>query len=212
MNVTHHPDDDLLLAYAAGNLDMAMSLLLATHVTFCGRCRARAAAAEQVGGTLLERLAPAPLSPDALDRKLARLARQEGPTAPPASNDNTPLPLRDFLGRDLSSLRWRRLGPRLGYVTLMRRGPLTMRLLRGAPGTDTGSHSHQGMEYTLVLRGGYRDETGQYGPGDFQTASGDMNHNPVANLDGDCINLAVTTAPLHFDGALQKLVGRLFGF
>jgi putative transcriptional regulator len=68
------------------------------------------------------------------------------------------------------------------------------------------------MEYTLVLRGGFRDETGSYGPGDFQATSSAVAHNPVADQDGDCINLAVTTAPLRFDGIIQKVVGRLFGF
>jgi len=104
------------------------------------------------------------------------------------------------------------MGPNLGYVTLYRRGSVAMRLLRGAPRTDVGSHSHRGMEYTLVLRGGYIDVTGSYGPGDFQMASAELRRNPVADPEEDCINLSVTTGPLNFDNALQKVVARLFGF
>ena len=63
-----------------------------------------------------------------------------------------------------------------------------------------------------MLKGGYRDETGAYGPGDFQAASGDLIHNPVADLDGDCINLSITTGRLRFRSVAQTLVARLFGF
>ena len=104
------------------------------------------------------------------------------------------------------------MGPNLGYVNLYRQGPVAVRLLRGAPGTDTGRHSHHGMEYTLVLRGGYTDATGSYGPGDLQMASGELRHNPVADPEEDCINLSVTTGRLDFDNLFQKIAARLFGF
>jgi putative transcriptional regulator len=149
---------------------------------------------------------------DALRRVMARLDEPVTHEPHQPSNDNTPAPLRAALGHDLSQVRWRKMGPNLGYVTLYRRGPLAVRLLRGAPRTDVGSHSHRGMEYTLVLRGGYTDATGSYGPGDFQTASAELRHNPVADPEEDCINLSVTTGPLHFDNTVQKIVARLFGF
>jgi putative transcriptional regulator len=189
-----------------------VSLIIATHLSFCGRCRRLVERQEKIGGMLLEDLPPAPMETDALDRVLARLDEPVAPSAAPLSDDNTPAALRALLGHDLSRTRWRKMGPRLGYVTLYRRGPVAMRLLRGAPGTDTGRHSHRGEEYTLVLRGGYTDETGSYGPGDFQTASADTLHNPVADPEEDCINLSVTTGPLQFDSRIQKIFARLFGF
>jgi putative transcriptional regulator len=211
MTIRHHPEDALLSDYAAGALDSAMSLILATHLSFCAQCRETVSLYERIGGILLEELAPVAMTDNALSRTMARLD-QPAPEVAPASNDNTPAPLRSLLGRDLSQVRWRRMGPNLAYVTLARRGPLAVRLLRGAPGTDTGRHSHHGLEYTLVLKGGFTDETGSYGPGDFQCASPEVSHNPIADKGEDCINLAVTTAPLRFDGLAQRIVGRLFGF
>jgi putative transcriptional regulator len=212
MTIQHHPDDALLLAYAAGGLDAAMSLILATHLTFCAGCRRLVAEQEQIGGALLENISPVAMDGDALARVMARLDEPAAPERHPPSNDNTPAPLRALLGRDLSEVRWRKMGPNLGYVTLSRQGPVAVRLLRGAPRTDVGSHSHHGMEYTLVLRGGYTDATGSYGPGDFQAASAELRHNPVADPEEDCVNLSVTTGRLNFDSALQKVVARLFGF
>lgn len=211
MTVRHHPDDALLLAYAAGGLDAAMSLILATHLTFCARCRRLVARQEQIGGALLEDISPVAMDGGALARVMARLD-EPAPEPHQPSNDNTPAPLRAVLGHDLSDVRWRKMGPNLGYVTLYRQGPVAVRLLRGAPGSDVGSHSHHGMEYTLVLRGGYTDATGSYGPGDLQVASGELQHNPIADPEEDCINLSVTTGPLRFDNPVQKIVARLFGF
>jgi putative transcriptional regulator len=211
MTLGHHPEPDLLLAYAAGSTDAAISLILATHLTFCPKCRAAVALAEEAGGVLLEDLAPQPLGATALENTLARLGPPETRTVRPVSSDHTPMPLRAWLGRDLGQMRWRRMGPSLAYIPLYRRGNLRMRLLRGAPGTDVGCHEHRGQEYTLVLSGGYSDQTGSYGPGDFQTAAPGLKHNPVADPEG-CINLAVTTAPLNFEGLLQTFAARLFGF
>lgn len=209
--IRHHPDETLLLDHAAGRLDAAMRLIVETHLFYCAACRSQVLLAAKVGGALLDTLAPVALADDALARTLARLDVPDRP-APPASNDNTPSPLRAFMGKDMSQLRWRSMGPSLSYVNLYRRGPVAVRLLRGAPGADTGQHGHHGEEYTLVLRGGFHDETGAYGPGDFQCASPEVNHNPIADADGPCINLAVTTAPLRFQGLVPKIVGRLFGF
>jgi putative transcriptional regulator len=212
MTVRHHPEDALLLAYAAGNLDSAMALILATHLAFCARCRQLVARQEDIGGVLLEDLPPEQMAPDALARVMARLDESLPAAKPQVSNDKTPAPLRAALGRDLSDLRWRRMGRDLAYTTLYRRGPVAVRLLRGAPGAATGRHSHHGMEYTLVLRGGYSDATGSYAPGDFQAASSEVSHSPIADPEEACINLSVTTGPLKFENPLQGLVARLFGF
>jgi putative transcriptional regulator len=213
VSILHHPEQDLLLAYAGGATDEATGLILATHLAFCADCRATVALAERVGGVLLNELPPAPLADDALAAALARLndAREPMLRRTP-SRDGTPEPLRTYLGGDLRDVRWRRMGPRLAYLPLLRRGGVNVRLLRGAPGTPVGDHSHRGLEYTLVLAGGFTDVTGSYGPGDLQIASGDLTHNPIADAGEDCINLAVTTAPLKFDNLLQKIVALLFGF
>ena len=63
-----------------------------------------------------------------------------------------------------------------------------------------------------MLKGGFSDVTGSYAPGDLQMMEGDMRHNPVADPGEDCINLAVTTGPLKFEGWPHKILAPLFGF
>ena len=208
----HHPSEELLLAYASGAADEAIGLIVAAHLAYCAACRLRSRELEALGGCLLQELAPVPMSGGALDAALLKLGGPvERPTRP-ASRDGTPAMLRSYIGGDLSDVRWRQVGPGLSYVPLLRRDGVTARLLRGVPGAATGAHRHAGMEYTLVLKGGFSDETGSYAPGDLQVMEGDMRHNPVADPGEDCINLSVTTGPLRFESLLQRIVAPLFGF
>ena len=212
--IAHHPSDSLLLAYAGGGADEAVSLVVATHMAFCADCRAQAAKLEAIGGSLLQDLPPAPMSKDALQSVLTKLdeIKPLERRARPVSRDGTPEVLRSYIGGDIRDMRWRRMGSNLSYVPLFRRGAVTARLLRGVPGAQTGAHRHGGQEYTLVLKGGFSDVTGSYGPGDLQMMEGDMRHNPVADPGEDCINLAVTTGPLKFEGWPHKILAPLFGF
>ncbi len=212
--IHHHPHDELLLAYAAGAADEAVSLIVATHMSYCAICRLRGKKLDSLGGALLEGLPPAALESGALDNVLARLDQVTPYERPKrrAGRDGTPDVLRAYIGGDLAHVRWRRMGPRLSYAPLFRRGNVAARLLRGSPGGDSGIHSHGGTEYTVVLQGGYTDLTGNYGPGDLQVMEDGMAHNVVADPGEDCINLAVTTGPLKFDSLIQKIAAPLFGF
>ena len=73
MNIKFHLGDDILLKYAAGTLDEASGLLVATHLALCPHCRARNRAADALGGALLDSLEAAPLPDSAMDAVLARL-------------------------------------------------------------------------------------------------------------------------------------------
>jgi putative transcriptional regulator len=212
--IHHHPDEELLLAYAGGAADEATSLIVATHMAYCPACRAGAAKLDAIGGSLLQDLPPAPLSAGALAATLAKLDASKPYERPrrSASRDGTPGVLRAYIGGDLSTVRWRQMGPRLSYMPLFRRGGASARLLRGTPGAESGAHSHDGLEFTMVLQGGFTDVTGNYGPGDLQMMADGMHHNVVADPGEDCINLAVTTGRLKFDSLLQRIAAPLFGF
>jgi putative transcriptional regulator len=208
--IRHHPGEELLLDYASGAADEGVALIVATHLYFCTACRRTVALAEAAGGALMQETAP--LASGALDAVLARLDDTPPQAAFAPSRDGTPSPLRPYLGGDLSAVRWRGMGPNLAFANLLRRGATRVRLLKGVPGADTGAHGHRGLEYTLVLAGGFTDETGSYAPGDLQVATPETVHNPVADPGEPCINLAVTTAPLRFSAIIPRFAAKLFGF
>ena len=73
----HHLHLELLVDYAAGSAPEPVSLLVATHLTFCPSCRQHVARLEDVGGALLDGIEPVPVDSEALDRMLARLDKAE---------------------------------------------------------------------------------------------------------------------------------------
>ncbi|MGH3055334.1 MAG: ChrR family anti-sigma-E factor, partial [Gaiellaceae bacterium] len=215
MTISHHPAEDLLLAYASGAADEAVSLLIATHLTFCGDCRKTVRAAEAAGGALLADLAPARMSDESLEEAFSRLDSDLAP--PPAvklpfSDARVPAPLAAYLDGDLDSLRWRPILPGLWDRPLMRRGATRVRLIRGRAGRTIDTHSHRGMELSVVLTGGFTDTTGNDLRGDAQTADAALTHKQTVDPGEDCVILALTDGPLKFARAHVGLFAKLFGF
>ena len=51
---------------------------------------------------------------------------------------------------------------------------------------------------TLVLEGGFSDDEGHYGVGDFVMRDAEQQHSPTATRDRDCICIGVLDAPIKF--------------
>jgi putative transcriptional regulator len=216
MSVRHHPDEELLQSNASGVGDAGAALLVATHLTFCARCRDEMSVLESLGGALLSETAPTALEDCALENAIARLegAAEAKPVRVPAGSVSRamPAPLRAYAGIDLDRVRWRPVFPGLSYRMLMKRGGTHVYLTRSTPGSSIGFHTHRGNELTLVLAGGFTDEAGSYAQGDLIATTPEIHHRPVADDDGDCITLSMTDAPLKFDNVGAGLLARIFGF
>ena len=72
-----HAPTELIADYAAGALSPGMSLLVASHLSYCACCGAKAAALEAVGGALLAAAEPVAPSPRCLAKALARIGVPE---------------------------------------------------------------------------------------------------------------------------------------
>ena len=219
MSITHHPSEALLLDYATGALSEAWSLAVATHLALCPVCRRTVSDIEALGGSLLDAIAPEPMTATEFESVLARLSAapatddMEHPMAAPAASVPTlPEPLRGYVGGDVSLLPWKRLG--LGAyhlpITTGDRG-VSARLLRIPAGRPVPTHGHRGLELTLVLCGAFSDATGSYIRGDLQEADESVEHQPHAAVGEDCICLAITDAPLRFNSLAARLVQPLLG-
>ncbi len=208
----HHPADDLLIAYAAGSQDEPLSLVIATHLALCPRCRTEVERLEELGGVLLDEQRPESLGDDTLERVLARLdeAVAEKPAqqqpAPAPADPRVPRPLRDYLGAGLDELDWTSYGGMEQAELLTDVAGFRTRLMRIKSGTAMPAHTHEGTELTLVLAGGFSDEHGHFLRGDVAEADASVEHRPIADPGEDCICLAVTDAPLRLTGRLGRLV------
>ncbi len=65
-------------------------------------------------------------------------------------------------------------------------------------------HTHAGMELTLVIAGGFRDEHGHFVRGDIAVADASVAHRPIADPGEDCICLAVTDGAVSLTGRFAR--------
>lgn len=209
--IRHHVNDALLMGFAAGHLNEAFGLIVATHVSLCDDCRARMESFEALGGAVMAAEAEVQISNEALSRVMARL---EVPVvvAPPAPRRKRilPAPVAAYVGGDLDAVKWRSIGLGVRQAILPTSRSATVRLLYIPAGQAVPDHGHRGTELTLVLRGAFRDATDRFGRGDVEIADEDMEHRPVAESGEDCICLAATDAPLRFVGLMPRLLQPLF--
>jgi putative transcriptional regulator len=220
MTIHHHPNEEFLLDYSTGALAEAWSLAIATHLALCPLCRRRVAELEAIGGELVERMTPVPLAAGTFDDVMSRLGADadevEEPIVRPATSGGPrpilPQPLRDYVGGDIDDLEWQRLGFGAEQLLVpMDSGTATARLLRIPAGRPVPTHTHQGLEFTLVLSGAFSDATGSFATGDLQEADETLEHQPRADVGEDCICLAVTDAPLRFKSLAARIVQPFIG-
>lgn len=197
----HHPTADILTDYTAGTLPTAQAACVSAHMYYCDSCRRAAEQLQHVGGALFERLAPVAVSDSVLDSVLARLDEPQPLTFASATESREGIPplLQRIINGDFSELTWKRVTKSLS-ISYLKTGERSheFALYRIAAGGRIPEHDHGGSEMTLVLSGGFADNTGTYHPGDFVYRDAGDSHAPVA-IDGeDCICLAVLDAPLRF--------------
>jgi putative transcriptional regulator len=207
MTIRHHLSEQLLTAYAAGQLPEAFNLIVATHVSLCDECRSRLEAQEAVGGALIEEIEEIAMGEAALEAALARIdgLPQATQRAPLKAAGILPAPLADYVGGDLGAVRWQRLGGGVKQAILPTGPEASARLLFIPAGMAVPDHGHRGTELTLVLQGAFADQNDRFGRGDIEIADEDVEHTPVALAGDDCICLAVTDAPLRFRGLIPRL-------
>ena len=212
----HHAPDELLIAYAAGVLGASESLLIASHLTLCPRCRALVAEAEAVGAALLANTDGAPgtgaavsgtmpealpeslgesLPDSLLDSVLARLD-EPAPQAPAAAprvdpSGLVPAPLFALVG-NLDTAPWRRLAFGIQMLAVPTPGDdMFVKLFRFQPGARVPRHDHPGMETTLVLSGGFTDDGGHYLRGDVTVRDETRSHEQHIDAGEPCMWLVV---------------------
>lgn len=188
------PSDEILLKYSAGTLDPALQLLVKKHLDIHAGTRRRLADFDTFGGLMLASEAEIPMTAGSLDRALARIASAQPETA--AGPEWPPL----------DSLNWRWAGPGRSLANVEIPGSaMKAYALKIAPGKAMLQHSHVDQEWTLIVQGAYRDETGEFHTGAFIEEDESTLHSPVAFGDTECICLAVMSGPLTAPGLVGKV-------
>lgn len=221
MTVATHPSDETLLRYAAGTLPAGPKLLVDLHLAHCPDCRQLLRAFESVGGVLLDDMTGVPVAGDALARTLARIDAGPAHTATARHRPHHPLPASLSLPAGIvlpAPLAARRIGPlrpvapgvRMARVHVDDDRDTSVLLFRIEPGRSIPEHTHEGLEYTHVICGGFSDPLGHYGPGDLVEADADVEHTPKVDDDGVCVCIAAFEGRLRFSGLLGVVLRPFF--
>lgn len=219
--VVHQSDEGLLLDYASGAMNEALSLAMATHLSLSMKNASEYQALNSVGGALLETVACDFQDEEDDDFGLADVLDRlddEPVTGRPVSFDSVttdiiPAPLRSYLPADLDALKWRKVTPGVEEYQIktgMADGKTA--LLRIEPGRAMPEHTHTGTELTVVLDGSYADGIETFARGDLQIAGEDNNHQPAADQKTGCICLIVLDAPVKLTGPVGRLLNPFLRF
>jgi len=212
MTIRHHLSEPLLMAYSAGHLPEAFSLVVATHLSLCDECRARSDAYDAVGGALVQGTDAVAMAQDSLTLMMERIdvLPQATQRARLRGTGILPAPLVDYIGGGLEAVKWRPIGMGVRQAILPTAPDASVRLLHIPAGVAVPDHGHRGMELTLVLQGAFADKTDRFARGDIEIADEALVHTPVADAGMDCICLAATDAPLRFKTILPRIAQSMF--
>lgn len=206
-NIRHHVSDDLLMAYATGNLPEAFSIAVAAHISMCDKCRSTVEGYNAVGGAFLESNHSVRVNENAFAETLKKIkASSQSTKASDVVKSDFPVPLNDYIGDSLENVNWQPVGMGVKQSVLSTSAEATARLLYIPPGMEIPDHSHEGIEMTLVLDGAFADENEYFARGDIEIADGTTSHTPIATDGRPCVCLAVTEAPLKFRKVLHRLI------
>lgn len=208
MSLHHHPTEVVLAGYASGALADGPSLTVSAHLDHCAACRARVRLFEQVGGALLADEPQAALADDALALALARIERPEpaprvrAAVSPPPAGLTLPSALAR---RGVGARRW--VGPGIWVAPVASNHADGWRtyLLRVPAGVEVPHHGHNGPEFTTVLHGAFRDESGLYRPGDFAESGEGLEHHPAVDGDAPCLCLISGQGGVRATGILRLI-------
>lgn len=212
---------EIYSAYAAGCLDPGFALMVETQAALRPEVQRALLKAEMIAGIMLESEDQVALSDNAFAKTLDMIADYEanGVTSKPAAQRASdsleeilalPDALRDTVLESSVKRDWQMLTPGVRRLVLDVDSEADVELYRIEPRKTVPRHSHDGSEFTLVVSGGFTDESGQYGPGDMCLKGPENVHQPTADADGVCYALSMREGGLKFTG-MMGVVQRLLG-
>ncbi len=217
--IENHPTSEMLLNYAMGNTKEAESLIIASHITYCSKCKAEVAKYESMGGFYLNNHEELNVSKSLWDNLLNKVDGLEQEETPPANyvdhkvrtglcNESIRIPsfLHNYLEHS-DTKNWNSTINNVKYFNLkFADDTYKGKMLEIPPGRSMPKHSHEGLEATMVFHGGYSDESGNYHTGDIVICNGDEAHSPISSKDTGCLCLVIYSGSLKFKGILGSIL------
>ena len=207
-STNHHPDQNMLIEFSAGTLATAPSICVSAHLHFCTSCRAQLLRLDQVGSQIMSQAKPVEVSEDAFAQVMEKIDSGDNAASKEAKFDgDMPFSVNKLIGTSLINKNWRRLSSSVD-VARFKTGQedFEVALHKICAGGKTPKHGHEGLEYTVVLKGSFSDENAVYREGDFLLRQPGDVHQPMGAQNGECICLSALSAPIVPTSPLRFLM------
>lgn len=207
MSIMHRPSDETLAAFAAGQLDEGLAVVVACHIEADQKSRRRLRELEAVQGALLDTVEPVAMASGPTDAATAAPAKPASAIAP-MYEAGMPKVLRPY-----GFGPWRPIGIRIAMRRVEVPGAdARVFMLRAGPGIALPHHEHTGFEWTTILAGAYEHEYGRYAAGDFDEADAEHDHTPRVDPVEGCTCIVAMTGSVQLQGWLGRLLQPLVRF
>ncbi len=209
MTPNHHPSYEVLLDYAAGNLSLAPSIIVAVHCSMCQECTEILNSINVAGAALIEDLDREKININSLEKVLAQLDDNLDDIEEEAIYDNSkfnftiPKTLQTYIPE---TLNWKNLSSGVRTAELLSNDGFNLDIYKIMSGYKIPKHTHTGYEYTMVIDGGFTDNNKYFGPGDFSLLDHSTEHSPKADSDKDCYCIVSLDSKIKLTGP----IGRIF--
>lgn len=203
-----HPQPDQLIEFAAGSCHTGISIAVSVHLHYCSHCRQALSELESASTVLFESQTPAVVPDQLFDTLMQRIQNEPAPAPEPAPKPSRfPKALASLIPESLEDLNWRHPMKNLRVSQLMTdESGLIVGLHHMKAGGRVPNHGHRGDEINVVLEGGFSDQLGSYGKGDFVFRTEADTHAPQADAHEDCLMLSVVSAPVKLTGPLGWII------
>jgi putative transcriptional regulator len=144
---------------------------------------------------------------DAVMAAIDKPQRAETAAKNQTASSGFPFSVSKLIANAESTLTWKRLTSSVD-IAQFKTGQkvFEVALHKICAGGKTPKHDHNGVEYTVVLKGSFSDERAVYKEGDFlMRQPGDV-HQPMGAQNGECICLSALSAPIKLANPLGFLM------
>jgi len=202
MSVAHRPTDETLAAFATGQLDEGLALVVATHLERDATSRERVRDFQSAQGALLDAAVPV-----AMVGRAGDVLARDPEAASVGKADHIPEAGLPRVLQPYALGPWRPIGIKIAMRRVDVPGAeARVFMLRASPGVALPHHKHSGLEWTTILSGAYEHQYGRYAAGDFDEADAEHEHTPHVDAIEGCTCIAAVTGNVLFQGWLGRLL------
>ena len=207
-----HPSNELLCQYVDGQLPASLSAAIAIHNHMCPQCQSHVSSMthQQAQAIFNNQDSQQHFDIDFDFNAMCALITQDDTLIEPTTPAHLEINVKGqnfALPRALNSMAISQFSG-IGKISRAKidlgEGQVHTHLLYMAPNGEVPQHTHKGFELTLLLDGHFKDDMGEYNPGDFILLDGQHRHSPIS--EHGCLCLTVVSDALHFTKGISKLL------